>query len=107
MTVRRSTFFLGIFIFLIPFLGLPTFWKTFFIIFSGVTLVLLSIRINFLKLISDNRVKNSVISVEPIKDVVQNNPEIYRSHIDQQTILTKKTIRRKSDVSKNSGNKIV
>lgn len=45
MIQRKNTFFLGIFIFLIPFLGLPTFWKTFFIIISGLSLVASSIKI--------------------------------------------------------------
>jgi len=42
---RKSTFFLGIFIFLIPFLGLPSSWKTTLIILSGLGLVSLSTKI--------------------------------------------------------------
>jgi len=45
MIQRKSTFFLGIFIFVIPFLGFPTAWKTAFIILSGLFLVGLSIKI--------------------------------------------------------------
>ena len=45
MIQRRSTFFLGIFIFLIPFTGFPTSWKTSFIIFSGLALIALSVKI--------------------------------------------------------------
>lgn len=45
MIHRKGTFFLGIFIFLIPFLGLPTFWKTMFVCFCGLMLVALSIKI--------------------------------------------------------------
>ncbi|MBI4155740.1 MAG: hypothetical protein HY507_00725 [Candidatus Zambryskibacteria bacterium] len=45
MIKRKSTFFLGIFIFLVPFLGLPSSWKTSLIILSGLTLIFLSVKI--------------------------------------------------------------
>ena len=45
MIQRKKTFFLGIFIFLVPFLGLPTFWKTTLIVLSGLALIALSIKI--------------------------------------------------------------
>lgn len=45
MIHRKSTFFLGIFVFLIPFMGLPTFWKTLLITLSGLALVFISIKI--------------------------------------------------------------
>lgn len=45
MIQRRTTFFLGIFIFLIPFLGFPTFWKTVMITLSGLFLIAISIKI--------------------------------------------------------------
>ena len=45
MIHRKSTFFLGIFIFLVPFLGLPSSWKTALIILSGLGLIGLSIKI--------------------------------------------------------------
>jgi len=47
MITRRSTFFLGIFIFLIPFFGFPTSWKTTFIVLSGLLLIWLSVKITF------------------------------------------------------------
>lgn len=37
---RKSVFFIGIFIFLIPFMGIPTFWKTLFITLSGLFLII-------------------------------------------------------------------
>ena len=49
MITRKSTFFLGIFIFLIPFLGVPTSWKTFFTVASGLGLVALSVKITLPK----------------------------------------------------------
>lgn len=45
MIQRKKTFFLGIFIFLIPFLGLPTFWKTSLVALSGLLLIVSSIKI--------------------------------------------------------------
>ena len=42
---RKSTFFLGIFIFIIPFLGFPSFWKTALTILSGIILVTSSLKI--------------------------------------------------------------
>ncbi|HBD25137.1 MAG: hypothetical protein A2566_02125 [Candidatus Zambryskibacteria bacterium RIFOXYD1_FULL_40_13] len=49
MIQRKSTFFLGIFIFIIPFLGIPGSWRTFFIIISGLFLITLSIKITLPK----------------------------------------------------------
>ncbi len=49
MISRKSTFLLGIFTFLIPFMGLPTFWKTLFITLSGIYLVLSSLTLSIPK----------------------------------------------------------
>lgn len=43
---RKSTLFLGLFIFVIPFLGLPSFWKTTLVVLSGLVLVSLSVKIS-------------------------------------------------------------
>jgi len=43
MINNRSTFFLGLFIFIIPFLGLPSSWKTILFIVSGLYLIFLSV----------------------------------------------------------------
>ncbi len=56
MINRKSTFFLGIFIFVVPFLGVPSSWRTFFIVISGITLILLSVKITLPKKVSKNRV---------------------------------------------------
>ncbi|HEY4509061.1 MAG TPA: hypothetical protein VJC13_02140 [Candidatus Paceibacterota bacterium] len=45
MINRKSTFFLGIFIFLIPFLGLPSSWKTALVVICGLILVFLSVKV--------------------------------------------------------------
>jgi hypothetical protein len=44
MIQKKSTFFIGLFIFLVPFLGLPSFWKTVLIVLASITLMALSIR---------------------------------------------------------------
>lgn len=49
MIKNRKTFFIGIFVFLIPFLGFPSSWKTFFVIICGLVLVGLSLKITLPK----------------------------------------------------------
>lgn len=49
MIKSKRTLFLGIFIFLLPFLGLPSSWKTAFVILSGLTLIALSVSITLPK----------------------------------------------------------
>lgn len=80
MIIRTSTFFLGAFIFLIPFLGLPTFWKTFFTIFSGVTLILLSVKLSFPSLLhrkNREEIKPEIQSqIPPVELPVSTPPQI-------------------------------
>lgn len=49
MISKKSTFFLGIFIFLTPFFGLPSSYKNTFIVLSAILLILLSVKINIPK----------------------------------------------------------
>ncbi|MES3005148.1 MAG: hypothetical protein V4690_03510 [Patescibacteria group bacterium] len=49
MISKKSTFFLGFFIFLIPFFGLPSSYKNTFVIISGILLILLSLKISIPK----------------------------------------------------------
>lgn len=62
MINRKSTFFLGIFIFVIPFLGIPGSWRTFFIIVSGLALIVLSIKITLPKRNLKSRVRKEKIT---------------------------------------------
>ncbi len=48
MISNHKTFFLGVFIFIIPFLGLPSSWKTILIVLSGTYLAVQSIKVSFL-----------------------------------------------------------
>ena len=59
MIRRKSTFFLGIFIFLIPFLGLPSVSKTILVVLSGLTLIALSVKIIFPQKTSKPTIKRS------------------------------------------------
>lgn len=57
MVNNKSTFYIGVFVFLIPFLGFPTTWKMALVVLSGVVLVLISIRIPIPKRIVRNYLK--------------------------------------------------
>lgn len=72
MINKKSTFFLGVFIFIIPFLGFPSSWKTFLIIFSGIILVLTSIKISIPKKTIKSRSRR-----EKITPVFMENVPIY------------------------------
>ncbi len=71
MIDRKSTFFLGVFVFMIPFLGFPTFWKTFFTVFAGVVLILMSVKVSIYKRPQKKIPKERVTPV-----VVENVPPI-------------------------------
>ena len=104
MIVRRGTFFLGIFIFLLPFLGLPTFWKTFFIIFSGVTLSLLSLRMSLPRKVIRTKVKTEKESPIQVQDVIKREPVLSEPMIRFEAPMVRKVVRRKSP-TKTSVNK--
>ena len=70
MISRKSTFFLGIFIFLIPFSGFPMSWKSTLIILSGIILVFLSVKISLPK--KNSRTKLRREKVTPV--FVENIP---------------------------------
>jgi hypothetical protein len=67
---RKSTFFLGIFIFLIPFFGLPTLWKMILTGACGALLALLSVSLEIPKRTAakhkPRKEKPAMISVEPV-----------------------------------------
>ncbi len=70
MISNKRTFFLGIFIFIIPFLGFPGSWKTAFIIISGIALIFLSVKISMPK--KQGRVRSKKEKVTPV--FVENIP---------------------------------
>ncbi len=46
---RKSTFFLGIFIFIIPFLGFPSAWKIVMTCIAGIAVILMSLKVSIPK----------------------------------------------------------
>ncbi len=45
MIERKASFYLGVFVFVIPFLGFPTLWKMVLVVFGGVLLILTSLKV--------------------------------------------------------------
>lgn len=79
MINKKSTFFLGIFIFLIPFTGFPSSWKSFFVVLSGLILIFLSIKISIPRRGSKLRQKR-----EKVTPVFVENIPIYPRDIHNQ-----------------------
>lgn len=69
MITRRRTFYLGIFIFLIPFLGLPTTWKTTLIIFSALLLIIFSVSFSLPKKQVKPRVRRKEKTPQAFTDI--------------------------------------
>ncbi|KND49453.1 MAG: hypothetical protein AB198_00695 [Parcubacteria bacterium C7867-003] len=72
MINHKGSFYLGVFVFIIPFLGFPTIWKMGLVVFAGVILILTSIRIPTPRKIFKTKPKKEVepIEVEVIKSEV-------------------------------------
>jgi len=95
MISRKSTFFLGIFIFLIPFMGLPTFWKTLIIVLCGISLVVssISVTISIPKKPVKHKAKkekNSKMSVEDIAVYPKDNiisDMVYRENKSRDNVI--------------------
>lgn len=62
MISKKSTFFLGIFIFLIPFTGFPSSWKSAFVIVSGIALIAMSVKISLPKKHNRGRAKREKVT---------------------------------------------
>lgn len=62
MINKKSTFFLGIFIFLIPFTGFPSSWKTAFIVISGLVLMFMSVKVSLPKKNIRSRIKKEKVT---------------------------------------------
>lgn len=103
MINRKGTFFLGVLVFLMPFIGLPTFWKTILYMFIGSMLVLSSIEFYIPKKLSKPKLKK-----EKVQDITIENIPIYpRDNILDSPIIVetvtpkpeKRKVIRKSKVS--------
>lgn len=83
MITRKSTFLLGIIIFLLPFIGIPTFWRTLIFVLVGISLVFSSVDFVFPKKMSKPRHKK-----EKLNDVVIESMPIYpKDNILQEEII--------------------
>lgn len=74
MIERKGTFYAGVFIFLIPFLGFPTMWKMFLVAFAGFFLVISSLRVPLPSSILKDKIKRQNINSDDV--VVEIKPEI-------------------------------
>ena len=76
MINRKSTFVIGLFVLLIPFLGLPSSWKTALIIVSGFSLLIISVKISLPK--KNIKTKTKREKITPV--FVENAPMIKEVH---------------------------
>lgn len=60
MINHKVSFYLGVFVFVIPFLGFPTMWKMGLVIFAGIFLILSSVKISVPKRIFKNKIKKEI-----------------------------------------------
>lgn len=90
MINKKSTFFLGIFIFLIPFLGFPSVWKSAFVIISGIFLVLMSVKISLPK--KSSRIKSKKERSTPV--FVENIPIYPKDNTLESNVKSEKKINR-------------
>lgn len=66
MIARKGTFYLGIFIFIIPFLGFPTMWKMFLVVVAGLSMILYSVRLPMPKKSFKQKIKKENFPIETI-----------------------------------------
>lgn len=93
MINKKSTFFLGIFIFLIPFLGFPSAWKSAFVIISGISLVLMSVKISLPK--KGSRIKTKKERSTPV--FVENIPIYPKDNTLESSVKSEKKINREAE----------
>ena len=74
MITNIKTFLTGFLIIIIPFFGIPLFWKTTFIVLIGVYLVLSSIK---LELPKKNGVKRTRKKEKSTSVFTENSPELF------------------------------
>lgn len=94
MINRKSTFFLGVFIFLIPFFGFPNVWKNAFTIIAGMIAIGLSVKFSVPK--KNPRTKSKKEKVTQV--YVENVPQYkeYKDDIVIEKVVEEKKSRRKT-----------
>ncbi len=85
MIQKRSTFFLGIFIFLIPFLGIPSSGKTMFTVLAGLLLIAFSIKIVLPHTVSKKIAKHHRAKKEKVTYVPVENTAAYPEAAETKT----------------------
>lgn len=70
MITRKSTFFFGVLVLLLPFTGFPAIWKTYIFVFIGVVLTLKSIEVSIPRKVSRSKVKKHYAAELVEEDVV-------------------------------------
>lgn len=89
MINHKGSFYLGVFVFVIPFLGFPTIWKMGFVLFAGILLILTSIKIPTPGRILRNRKQKNEIEIVP---------ETQQSQIIESTPIVFQTINPKPEI---------
>ena len=77
MIERKGSFYLGVFVFIIPFLGFPTMWKMILVVIAGFSLVMISIRIPTPRRTFRSKVKkdnSSQVSDIIVSEIKNENP---------------------------------
>lgn len=70
MINHKGSFYLGVFIFIIPFLGFPTLWKMGLVVFGGVLLILTSLKVPTPRKIARPKFKyEEEVSDEPVFEI--------------------------------------
>ena len=77
MITRKSTFFLGIFILILEssFLGLPSLWKTTLLVFSGLTLIGMSVQLTLPKRLPKRKLKKEKPLPITVETILPKTPE--------------------------------
>lgn len=61
MIEHKGTFYAGVFIFLIPFLGFPTMWKMVLVAIAGFLLVVVSLKVPLPRSVLKNKLKKEIL----------------------------------------------
>lgn len=99
---RKTTFFLGIFIFIIPFLGFPSVGKAVLTIISGIFLVTLSVKLNIPKKQAKSRVHREKVTPVFVESVPVVSPKNDTIEVASQVSEPKPAHRRTRVTKKNN-----
>lgn len=94
MINHKGSFYLGVFIFIIPFLGFPTMWKMVLVVFGGVLLILTSLKVPSPRKIQRPIFKTKeetpevpVIEIKPLEITKPVEPVVVHSPVDLPPII--------------------